>query len=165
MLAQAILPLGLALRAATMDDIPFLRALYGGSREEELRPVPWSERDKQGFLDSQFALQHRHFVTQFNEGYFLIVEREGQPRGRFYLDDNEQDDAHIVDIALLPAERGRGVGRALIRATQDRAACTGRGVGLYVEKHNTAAQRLYARLGFRLEGEEAFHYRLRWTVS
>lgn len=148
-----------------MVDLAFLRALYGALRADELRHAPWPESAKQAFLDSQFALQHRHFVMHFPRAHFLLLERDGRACGRLYLDDEPTDDAHIVDIALLQAERGRGAGSALIRAVQARAAADGRGVRLYVEKRNAAAQRLYERLGFRVQGEEGFHFRLRWALS
>lgn len=156
---------GLGLRAANASDLVFLRELYGTLRADELGRMPWPAQAKEAFLDNQFALQHRHFVGHFPKAHFLIVEREGQPCGRFYLDDEDAIDAHVVDIALLPAIRGDGIGSALLRATQSYAAATRRGVMLYVEKHNIAAQRLYRRLGFRVKGEEALHYRLRWQVS
>lgn len=164
-LYTAAASLGLDFRAANAADLIFLRELYGMLRADELGRVLWPADVKGAFVDSQFALQHRHFVTHFPKAHFLVLEREGQRCGRFYLDDEEAADLHIVDIALLPAMRGNGIGSSLLRATQSYAAVTGRGVMLYVEKHNVSAQRLYKRLGFRVKGEEALHYRLRWQVS
>lgn len=164
-LRAAAAPLGWDLRAANASDLSFLRELYGMLRADELSQVPWPAHAKHAFIDSQFALQHRHFVTHFPHALFLVLEREGQPCGRLYLDDEGAADAHVVDIALVPSMRGGGIGTALLLATQSHAAATGRGVMLYVEKHNAAAQRLYKRLGFRVEGEGAHHYRLRWRLS
>lgn len=56
---------------------------------------------------------------------------------------------NIHDMAVLPAARGRGVGRALMLAVEDearrRGACK---VTLEVLSGNTAARALYASLGY-----------------
>jgi len=56
----------------------------------------------------------------------------------------------LYDILVDPARRGQGVGRTLLEATL--AALKARGaprVVLYTAERNDAAQRLFARAGFR----------------
>ena len=67
-----------------------------------------------------------------------------------------------IDIALLPAHRGQGLGAALLRDLIDEAAAAGKTVSLHVEKSNPA-MRLYGRLGFKSEEDNGVHERMRWS--
>jgi ribosomal protein S18 acetylase RimI-like enzyme len=125
--------------------------------------VPWPAPVKRAFCDSQFALQHRHYVAHCVPAAFLVVLLEGRSVGRLYLHWTPGD-LHIIDILLGAAVRGRGVGSALLRWTQ--ATALGAGVdmlSLHVEQHNDGAYRLYRRLGFREEeGGHGGHRRMVW---
>lgn len=61
------------------------------------------------------------------------------------------DELQVLGIGVLPAARGRGLGRHLLEflLSHTRAA-GGRRVILEVASHNTAARRLYESAGFRL---------------
>ena len=74
------------LRPRREADRPFLAALYASTREMELSIVPWSEEQKKKFLDWQFEAQTSHYDENYSEADFLIVEQEGQPIGRIYVD-------------------------------------------------------------------------------
>ncbi|RDD81086.1 N-acetyltransferase [Dyella tabacisoli] len=153
------------LRAATERDLVFMRELYGVLRADELAPLPWPNATKQTFLDDQFALQHLHFVRHYAAADFLVIEHDHSPVGRFYLLHEAAADFMIVDIALLPTWRQLGVGTELIRATQNRASSFGRGVALHVDQRNTAARRLYERLGFQVVAEEGPYQRMLWQYE
>ena len=56
---------------------------------------------------------------------FDVIEVDGAPAGRLYVD-RRPGDLRIVDIALLPEFRGRGVGRRLLTDLQAQAAAEGR---------------------------------------
>jgi ribosomal protein S18 acetylase RimI-like enzyme len=61
-----------------------------------------------------------------------------------------EGEATIRMLAVAPEAQGRGVGTALVAACLDRARADGRtGVFLHSLPVMTAAQRIYARLGFR----------------
>lgn len=140
-----------------------MRTLYGDLRRGELDPLPWPESAKQVFLDHQFALQHRHYVSYYAHGDFLLIEHEGTPIGRLYLHHGKPDFL-LVDIALSPAWRNRGIGAALIRAAQDTAQrALARSLLLHVEQRNTAARQLYERLGFTIMGEtDGQRFEMQW---
>ena len=160
-----LLERGFFLRPLRDDDLPWLRELYASTRAEELAPVPWPDPVKRDFLDQQFALQHRHFLTHYADTDFLAIEQRGRgPVGRYYLQRGAPEHL-IVDIALLPDLRGAGVGSALIRGSQHEAGAQGRGMYLHVASHNTAARRLYERLGFRAAGEAGTHQLMRWQST
>lgn len=137
---------GVELRAVVPDDRPFLRAVYGSVRWEELQPTGWSDAQKNAFLDSQFAAQHDHYEKNYDNASYSIVVVDGLPAGRLYVA-RWPDEIRIMDIALLPSARGRGVGTSLLRALIDEAAAAGKRVTIHVESENPAL-RLYERLGF-----------------
>jgi len=156
---------GFRLRAACSDDLPALAALYADTRAAEMAGVPWPRVAKQGFLDQQFQLQHRHYVTHYADANFMVVEREGRLCGRYYLQRTPPEHL-VVDISLLAACRGQGLGAALILATQEEAAALGCGVGLHVVRNNTGAWRLYERLGFEAcAGGSDTHQRMCWRPA
>ena len=60
------------------------------------------------------------------------------------------DEAHITNIALLPAYRGRKLGEALLRKLMDYARENGaKTMTLEVRVSNNVAQSLYRKLGFQ----------------
>ncbi|TWE16696.1 L-amino acid N-acyltransferase YncA [Kitasatospora atroaurantiaca] len=59
----------------------------------------------------------------------------------------------IRGLAVSPAARGRGIGRALVEAACDAARAEGiRRMTLRVLAHNAPARRLYERCGFQVDG-------------
>jgi len=159
-LPAALLLQGFALRPETGADIPFLLELYASTRAAELAPVPWSAEQKQAFLASQFQAQRTHYRTYFPDCAFDVIEQRGAPAGRLYLD-VRRSQLHIIDIALLPDWRGRGIGTAILEALQAAARAAGKGVGIMVEKFNPALQ-LYRRLGFTNIADHEVYLEMEW---
>lgn len=159
-----LLERGLHLRAARHDDLPFLRALYASTREEELASVPWPEPMRAAFLGQQFALQHRHYVAHYPDADFLVIERGSTPIGRYYLQCGAPT-ALVIDISLQPQYRGMGVGSDLLTHTQAIAGAQALDVELHVMHANLAARRLYQRLGFVETADEGSHLRMRWSAA
>ena len=89
-----------------------------------------------------------------------MITLAGEPVGRLYLETRETR-LHIVDIALMPAQRGRGTGTAILAALQQAARANGRGVGIFVEKFNPAL-RLYRRLGFAEIANHEIYFEMEW---
>ena len=159
-LPAALLSQGYALRPETEDDIPFLMRLYASTREEELAPVPWTAEQKQAFLTQQFWAQRKYYYATIDNCRFDVLERQGEPRGRLYLQDRPTR-LHIVDIALMPEWRGQGLGTAILEALQAAGSASGRGVGIFVEKFNPAL-RLYRRLGFTDIADHEVYLEMEW---
>ena len=150
-------------RPATSDDVSFLRYLYGTTREEELQIVQWTAEEKAAFLDMQFTAQKSHYEEFYPRCEFLVIELEGERIGRLYIDRGESD-IEIVDIALLPAQRGRGIGRMLLEEILEEGRATGMRVGIYVE-HFNPARHLYDRLGFRHVDTNGVYHKMEWTAE
>jgi ribosomal protein S18 acetylase RimI-like enzyme len=144
-LAQ-VLPAGVTLREETDGDIEFVADLYASTREEELRPVPWPDAQKHAFLRQQFELQRAHYHQHYVGADWLIVLRDAVPIGRLYLKTGSVE-LRLMDVALVPAQRGLGIGTALMRGLLRHADELGVPVSLHVEPFNPAI-RLYERLGF-----------------
>lgn len=134
------------LRPAEPADEAFLYEVYASTRVEELAPLPWDDAQKQAFLTMQCAAQHRHYHTYYADASFQIILRDGAPAGRLYVADQPAE-LRLLDIALLPAARGAGVGTALIADLLAAAVRAHKAVRLHVDPHNPAS-RLYHRLGF-----------------
>ncbi len=146
------------LRPISGEDLPFLRELYASTRTEELASLLWDQAAKDAFLDQQFNAQHSYYQTHFPHAEFLLIEHAGHPMGRAYL---LWDGAHlqIIDLALIPAWRGQGIGSQLLHGWLSRADAQGLSVGLHVESYNPA-QNLYLRNGFAVAGENGVYLKM-----
>lgn len=147
-----------ATRHAAPSDEPFLRDLYASVRWPELAQIPWSAAEKRAFCDMQFTLQDRYYREQFPDTDWLIAMEHGVPIGRIYIA-RASDEIRILDIALLPDARGRGLGTRLICGVLEEAERTKRRVSLFTEPGNPA-RRLYTRLGFVARNVTAMHVEL-----
>ena len=152
----------ITFRPCTDSDVPFLRHLYGTTRAEELRPVPWSDDEKRLFLDMQFVAQKTHYEAHYPDCEFLVIELGQEPIGRLYVDRGE-DDIRITDIALLPEFQGRGIGRMLMEEILAEGRDTRKRVTIHVE-HNNPARRLYDSLGFRHVDTNGVYHLLEWSA-
>jgi ribosomal protein S18 acetylase RimI-like enzyme len=148
------------LRAATPEDEPFLRAIYASTRAEELARVPWSDEQKSAFTNTQFAAQDAHYRQHYPTAQYSIIEVQGVPAGRLYVDRWEKE-IRIMDIALLPEHRRTGIGTKLLRELQDEARTAGKALTIHVEKFNPALS-LYHRLGFQLIEDKSVYLFLEW---
>ena len=149
------------LRPVTDDDREFLLALYASTREEELAQVPWEEGAKEAFLRQQFSAQDHHYRTNYPGATLDVIEVDGEPAGRLYVH-RGPDEIRIMDIALAPGFRGRGMGTALLRELMDEAGGSGRSLSIHVELQNPA-RALYDRLGFVPAGEHGVYVLMRWA--
>src|SRR5262245_35825696 len=154
-------PADITFRPITPDDAEFLYAVYEHARAQELSVVDWTDSEKEAFLRSQFGLQHQAYQETYKGGDFLVVLNQGRPVGRLYVIRWEQE-IRIVDIALLPEFRNRGIGGAILRGILAEGAHTGKRVTIHVEMFNPALG-LYQRLGFRNLGERGVYYFMEWS--
>jgi ribosomal protein S18 acetylase RimI-like enzyme len=143
------------LRPAVGADRAFLVELYAGLREPELAHVPWDDDQKRAFVEHQYAAQDAHYRSNYPGATLDVVELDGERAGRLYVHRGPSD-IRIMDIALLPAFRGLGIGTALLRTLVDEADASGRKLSIHVEANNPA-RALYDRLGFRPAGEHGVY--------
>jgi len=132
------------LRPMTIEDIPQIVAI-----EKKSFPTPWSSYAFSCELcDNEFA-------------HYLVVISSSQPAtvlgygGMWII----IDEAHITNIAVAPAYRGKSLGKmlmsGLIKLAREKKA---RRMTLEVRVSNKIAQALYARMGFTPAGIRPGYY-------
>lgn len=131
-------------------DAELLIAIYASTRAEELAPVPWTDAEKDAFIRMQFAAQDSYWREQRPATAFSVIVVDGTDAGRIYIDRTGRE-IRIVDFALLPDQRNRGVGTRLVRELLDEGVAAGLPVTIHVECKNPARS-LYDRLGFEQIG-------------
>jgi ribosomal protein S18 acetylase RimI-like enzyme len=154
---------GLTFRGITDADLPFLLLVYASTRIEELAVTPWTDEQKAAFLDMQFRAQHAHYQQYYPQADWLVTMRGGEDIGRLYIERWPSQHC-IIDIALLPSHRRKGLGEALLLDLMDEAATAGKAVTIHVEKNNPA-MRLYRRLGYTTEEDKGVYDLMRWTAA
>lgn len=157
---EAAAPFGIAYREMTGDDLPFVAALYATTRARELDASGWPEEMKAAFCDQQHRVQHDQYRATYEDAEWLIVERGGAPVGRLYIG-RDADALLLIDISLVPEQRGAGLGGAIVSDVVAMGRAAGRKVTLHVDRLNPAL-RLYERLGFRIEEESPFYLLMAW---
>ena len=150
-----------SLRPIQDDDWEFVYRVYASTRADEMAQIPWSEAEKENFLRFQFHAQKTYYDEHFADAEFSIIEHEGRPVGRLYIDRRE-DEIRLVDIALLQETRGKGIGGAIMADILAEGEQKGLLVRIHVE-HNNPALRLYKRLGFRKIEEQGVYWLMEWT--
>jgi ribosomal protein S18 acetylase RimI-like enzyme len=151
------------LRPAEPQDAELLFRVYASTRAEELSVVPWDDAQTEAFLRAQFDAQDRWYREHYERASFDVVLVGGEPGGRLYVHRGESE-IRIVDVALLPEHRGRGVGTALLRYLLDEADAAGKRVTIHVERFNPAL-RLYERLGFAVAEDKGVYLLLEWSPA
>jgi [ribosomal protein S18]-alanine N-acetyltransferase len=132
------------LRRLAVADLAAIEAI-----ERASYPTPWSRSMFAGELAKSSSICLGAFDTDGDEGRlvgYLIVSR--------YV-----DAWHVMNVAVDPEQRGRGIGgemlERLFELTADDAR---RGYTLEVRVTNGTAIRLYERLGFRARGIRRGYY-------
>jgi ribosomal protein S18 acetylase RimI-like enzyme len=148
------------LQSVDASDEAHLFGVYASTRFEELAQVAWDDSQKEGFLQMQFEAQWKFYKSEYPGAEFQVILVDGQRAGRLYVHRRESE-IRIMDIALLPKFRGRGVGTALLRDILAEGQRTSRRVTIHVETFNPA-QRLYERLGFRRVASNGVYHLLEW---
>jgi GNAT superfamily N-acetyltransferase len=146
---QLTLPRGgkVSLRPVTKDDEPFLVALYGSTRAQELAQVEWAEGQKELFVRWQFEMQQREYTARFPDGQYNLILVDDQPAGRLWTGSDDEQ-IRLLDIALLPEFQRRGVGTLLLKRLIDEANNANKVLRHMVFVLNNDAHKFYERLGF-----------------
>jgi ribosomal-protein-alanine N-acetyltransferase len=131
------------IRPARPEDAPLLEEI----ERTCFRHDPWAAAD---FWIAADFRKRRCFVAEA-EGRLVgfVVEHEV-----FRGNDLQLPEREILNLAVLPAFRGFGIGRALM----EREMLTPAIYFLEVRESNLPAQRLYRRLGFEEVGKRPYYY-------
>lgn len=152
----------IALRPEQPTDREFRYRLFCRSRLPE-----WDLVDRATFaqvMPQQFQAQTVSYLHEFPNARFDIVELDGDPIGRIVVD-TRADVVHLVDQAIVPEQRNRGIGTAIMRDLMDRAATAGLPVQLEVAHANDPCIGLYQRLGFAETETNDLYLRMMWPAG
>lgn len=144
-------------RQATPEDDLFVRELFATSRGEVFDLLPAEQREV--IIDLQLRARNESYSKRFPEAEHLIVEEDGHAVASMIVNDGRE--LCLLDIAVLPIRRGRGLGEQLLQALQERARAAGKAVVLQVRLDNPA-RRLYERLGFVEDARTETDVEMRW---
>jgi ribosomal protein S18 acetylase RimI-like enzyme len=150
--------MAISLRPAHPKDQDFLFELYASTRQDEFAALGWDSAQLEPLLRMQFASQQRWYETAYARAEQQIVMLGEAPIGRIIVQ-RAGDAATLVDISLLPAHRGSGIGGGLIRDLIAECGQAKVRLCLQVLKTNPAAH-LYERLGFVQTGEEGMYIQM-----
>ena len=152
-----------SLRDVRENDRDFLCKVYASTRMEEMELSGWPQEQIDAFLAQQFQYQDTKKKKEFPDSQYSIIVYQGKDIGRLYLDRREEEH-RIIDIALLPEYRGKGLGGRIMREILEEANRKGKSVGIHVERENPAMH-LYKRLGFVKTGEQGLYYLMVWNAK
>jgi GNAT superfamily N-acetyltransferase len=150
---------GVQARCVGPADRGFLSALYASTREHELAATGWPAPQWHAFVAQQFECQDRYYRSHYPAAEHLLLHAAGEPIGRVVWHQAAAS-ATLIDMSLVPAWRGRGVGTAVLRLLTGLADSAGCAVGLHVEPSNPA-RHLYARHGFEAVGDDGIYLKMR----
>uniref|UniRef100_B0SX64 GCN5-related N-acetyltransferase n=1 Tax=Caulobacter sp. (strain K31) TaxID=366602 RepID=B0SX64_CAUSK len=156
-------PARFALRPEVEADAAFRLALFRASRGAAWDNVPLPAEMLARIMEQQFHAQTQGYRLAYPGARLEIVMVEEAPAGRLATD-RGPDALHLIDIALTPEHRGRGLGEAILRQLMGEAAALGAPLTLQVAQDNLAAQRLYRRLGFVATAATETHLTLCWSA-
>ena len=104
--------------------------------------------------------QQVRFDTMFSSQERKIIVADGHDAGHVHVE-RLPTEVHFGIIELLPEFQRRGLGTRILRTLQAEAEARRRSIRLQVLRVNPA-HRFFTGLGFKLTGENATHYHLRW---
>ena len=144
-----------SLRDAMPSDYGFLAALYATTRSDELDRAGFPLDQRDAFCKMQFEAQQYHYRMYFARASDQIVLLDNGVIGRLLVT-RAPDEIFLVDIALMPEFRNRGIGSDLVTRLVAESKTMSCPLRLYAEK-KSRAQALYVRFGFNVIGDEGVH--------
>jgi ribosomal protein S18 acetylase RimI-like enzyme len=126
-----------------------------------LDQVVWPEGQREAFVRWQFEMQRREYHARFPDARYEVILVDGHPAGRIWVGiDDEQ--IHLLDIAILKEFQNRGVGTILLRRLMEEAANATKVLRHMVFILNHDALRFYERLGFEVFEDLGAYKHMEW---
>jgi ribosomal protein S18 acetylase RimI-like enzyme len=158
----AVNPADISLRSATAADEQFLKRVHDAARHWEFAFLLQSGDAElyHKIMAQQYESQHRFYFATYDTAHYGIIQWTDRPIGRLYVDYRD-DEVRILDIAVLPDYRGRGIGRIVMRGVCLEAAMRRLPVRLHVH-YLSRATLFYQRLGFQRIGTDGPSHVMEW---
>ncbi|SEJ76352.1 Predicted N-acetyltransferase YhbS [Bhargavaea ginsengi] len=143
------------IRLMTRHDIETVRQIAAVSYDDTYEGI-LPEEVQESFLTRAYAAPM--MMKRLEKTTMLIAEHEGRPVGfANFTRVDEDGDAELTDMYLLPEYQGMGLGSALLEAGLSSLE-DGRQLFVYVDCLNEGARTFYEKQGFELleEFDELF---------
>lgn len=141
-------------------DDPFLFEVYAGTRLDEIASWGWNAEQQSAFLKMQHLCQKQSYRLQYPDLISRII-LDGDDRAGYILTARKEAEMILVDIALLPQFRGKGIGLAVLTGLQEETMAADLSIQLSVFNGNPA-RRLYERLGFQPIEQNELYTIMKW---
>jgi ribosomal protein S18 acetylase RimI-like enzyme len=145
-------------RAATPQDDAFLYELFKAVRSPEFAFAQMAPAQLELLMSIQYAGQKATYGMEYPGGHdIVLLDRE--PIGRIWVHRGAQE-YHLVDIALMPEFRNRGIGARLVTEAIAAALSAGLPLRCSIALNNPGSLRFHQRLGFEIAGRDDVYYDL-----
>jgi ribosomal protein S18 acetylase RimI-like enzyme len=151
----------LAVRPALPQDEIFLYDLYSAVRGPEFALAPVTPAQREQLIRMQFRAQMSAYTYSYPNSCYHVVLLDSKPVGRLWVAP-QNDELHLVDIAVHPCLQRKGIGTVLIRRLQEEAAKARLPIRCCVFRFNPGSLIFHQRLGFTIVREDQLHYYMEW---
>lgn len=155
------LPMGVHCRPAQAADESLLREVFASTRAQDLALLGMEPVVLSTLVQMQFEAQRRHYMQTHPGCMAWVVEGAAsgamapQTLGQMWLH-LDASGLHLMDIAVLPTQRGQGIAAICVQALLHLADAHGWPVHLHVLA-DSAIRHWYARLGFVTTAHVGLH--------
>lgn len=154
----------LTWRPATAADTPLLLLLFCSTKGAELAPLGFTAEQLEPLLQMQFRARQLSYGATYPHALdMMLCLADGTPVGR-HLVDRQPDCYRSVDLAVLPEQRGQGIGTWALQQVMQ--LCELEQVPLRLRAITTdRAVQLYARLGFQQISQDEMSVEMEWRPA
>jgi ribosomal protein S18 acetylase RimI-like enzyme len=145
----------ISLRPASPSDNDFLLHVYARTRQGEMASWGWGTAQQSSFVRMQYDARKHGYDASYPSSETSVISIGDVPAGSIIIF-RSSSEIRLVDIALLPEFRSRGIGGVVIRMLISEADDTGSALRLSVLRSNQA-RHLYERLGFIVKGGDEMY--------
>ena len=153
----------MSLRLVTGEDREYLFQLYASTRQEEMASWGWDATQQAGFIRMQFEARQRGYAAAYPTAKESLIFVADVLVGAMIVFQDSRE-IRLVDIALLPDARNRGIGTHVIGMLISESTCLKIPLRLSVLKGNRAIH-LYERLGFTVKTGDEMYYEMEYAQA
>ena len=140
------LPLKYNYKSLVETDLEALYRCYNCAFQESNIRIYHDMTEEERRTDFEYYFQNKNI----NKEASLVVIKNGEIVG-FSLVHSRPREAHLADIGIIQAERGKGLGRRVLNHSLSVASQSYDTITLAVDVENTMAYTLYVDLGFKVQ--------------
>ena len=153
----------ISFEPASPGDNDFLLQVYESTRQEEMASWGWSPAQQSSFLRMQYDARKHSYDALYPSLETNVIFIGEVPAGSIIIF-RSPSEIRLVDIALLPEFRSRGIGGDVIRMLISQVDDVRSALRLNVLGSNRA-RHLYERLGFIMKGADEMYCEMEWVPA